>query len=137
MKHRFLKRSTLLSALLTLGILSPPQLALCVGDGGHRELELLSAECCQPETAHTELDGLDDECADRCVDMPLGSTNAASVSSRAANAAPDLSLSPHAVATLPAAGMTEVVSSASYGREGPCDIARHSELSTSRTILRL
>jgi hypothetical protein len=136
-KHRFRKRPILLSALLTLAILSPPQLALCVGDGGHQELELLSAECCPPEAAHAEHDGLDDDCAERCIDTPLGSTNAASISSRATNAAPDLSLSSHAVATLPAAGLTEVVARASHGRDGPCYIARRSDLSARSTILRL
>jgi len=69
----------LLVALLFVGFGLFPRAALCVGDGGHLEIELGDEECCDSEDADRPTSvGLPDgsSCPFNCQDAPLGIASA-------------------------------------------------------------
>jgi hypothetical protein len=141
MKNPFRKPSIVLAALLAVAMTPSTQFALCVGDGGHRALELLSADCCPPEAehphAHDELEDGDD-CAQHCVDMPLSSVDAAGVSSSTGGSGSDVQLSSGYVALLSPGGLASPIADAGFGRDGPPDdIASPSSFVERSNVLRL
>jgi hypothetical protein len=127
-----------MAALLAIITLPPQQLALCVGEDGHRELELLSAECCPSEAEHDSRDDFEaeaDNCASDCIDTPVSAYAATRVLSPSANLLPDFHATPDVFAMLPADGSNVLVPAFLKQRDGPhTDPVRSSLI--ARTIVR-
>lgn len=139
MKFLFRKRPVLLAALLALATLPPTQFALCVGDGGHRELELLSADCCPADSEHVERGDVEDDdgCADHCIDTPVGSGGAAGISSTTTNPYTDNHASLDVVAVLPNPGLASFVLKAVRGRDGPGHALGRTDATLRNSVRRL
>jgi hypothetical protein len=64
------RRPLLCALLLALAALLPPRLALCVGTGGHHELELRRAACCETSGHLGDATGRrPDTCPPDCTDL--------------------------------------------------------------------
>ena len=133
------KSPVLLAVLLAMVVLPPQQLALCVGEDGHRELELLSAVCCPPGAEHDSRDDFEaeaDNCAPDCIDTPISTADATGISSPSTNLLPDCHTTPNVFGISPADGSTVLASNSVRGRYGPPDVVPIQASKIARTTVR-
>jgi hypothetical protein len=72
-RHR--RNSSLVGLFLLLsGIGFSPNVVFCVGDGGHRALELFSWECCPSSSGDSDSAAPNGHCAAECTDVPIVSS---------------------------------------------------------------
>jgi hypothetical protein len=113
------------AGLLVVGTLLP-RLALCIGENGHRAIELLDAACCTEAPGDA---GAVADCDSACTDTPLG---VASLAVRSSDA------SDHAgIAAPTAVGVFDATSEASSPVVVPTRIAAPRPPRQLRTTVRL
>lgn len=72
MRRRLPRFRVPLFVALLLSVGSSPEVVLCIGDNGHRALEILNGDCCHPRSAQEHgCASADDHCASECSDLRL------------------------------------------------------------------